>query len=123
MDLKYGISESFTLDMMLIPDFGQIQSDDQQLNLSPYEFYYSEKRQFFTEGTELFDRAEIFYSRRIGASPKFSYKAYDELAENEIVDYSPSETQLLNATKVSGRTTRGWGLGFLNAMSLNPTLS
>ncbi len=118
MDLKYGISESFTLDMMLIPDFGQIQSDDQQLNLSPYELYYSEKRQFFTEGTELFERAQIFYSRRIGTNPKFSYKAYDELAENEVVDYSPSETQLLNATKVSGRSSSGWGLGFLNAMSL-----
>ena len=124
MDLKYGISESFTLDMMLIPDFGQIQSDDQQLNLSPYELYYSEKRQFFTEGTELFDRAQIFYSRRIGASPKFSYKASEELSDHEVVDYNPSETQLLNATKVSGRTTGGWGLGLLNAMTLkaNATL-
>jgi hypothetical protein len=40
MDVKYGISESFTLDMMLIPDFGQIQSDDKKLNLTPYELYY-----------------------------------------------------------------------------------
>jgi len=118
MDLKYGISESFTLDMMLIPDFGQIQSDDQQLNLSPYELYYSERRQFFTEGTELFERGDIFYSRRIGTAPKFSYKAFDELSDHEIVDYNPTETQLLNATKVSGRTTKGWGLGMLNAMTL-----
>lgn len=118
MDLKYGISESFTLDMMLIPDFGQIQSDDQRLNLSPYELYYSEKRQFFTEGTELFDRASILYSRRIGSGPKFSYIAYDTLQENEVVDYNPTETQLLNATKISGRTPKGWGLGFLNAMTL-----
>lgn len=118
MDLKYGISESFTLDMMLIPDFGQIQSDDKQLNLSPYELYYAEKRQFFTEGTELFERGDIFYSRRIGTGPKFSHKAYDELTDHEIVDYNPSETQLLNATKVSGRTVKGWGLGMLNAMTL-----
>jgi hypothetical protein len=118
MDLKYGISEAFTLDMMLIPDFGQIQSDDKQLNLSPYELYYSEKRQFFTEGTELFDRANVFYSRRIGATPKYSYKAYSELKDNEVVHYNPTETQLLNATKVSGRTTKGWGLGMLNAMTL-----
>lgn len=124
MDLKYGINESFTLDMMLIPDFGQIQSDDQQLNLTPYELYYSEKRQFFTEGTELFNRGGIFYSRRIGSSPKFSCKAYNELSNNEIVDYNPTETQLVNATKVSGRTTKGWGLGMLNAMTLpsNATL-
>lgn len=122
LDLKYGINESFTLDMMLIPDFGQIQSDDKKLNLSPYELYYSEKRQFFTEGTELFQRGNIFYSRRIGAYPKFS--AYDALAGNEVVDYNPTETQLVNATKVSGRTTDGWGIGVLNTMSLqsNATL-
>jgi hypothetical protein len=118
MDLKYGINDAFTLDMMLIPDFGQIQSDDKQLNLSPYELFYSEKRQFFTEGTELFERGGIFYSRRIGASPKFADRASDALAENEKVDYNPTETQLLNATKVSGRTGKGWGLGMLNALSL-----
>jgi len=116
MDLKYGINESFTLDMMLIPDFGQIQSDDKKLNLSPYELYYSEKRQFFTEGTELFQRANIFYSRRIGAAPTLS--ASNSLTKDEIVDYNPSETQLVNATKISGRTTDGWGIGVLNAMSL-----
>jgi len=116
LDLKYGINESFTLDMMLIPDFGQIQSDDKKLNLSPYELYYSEKRQFFTEGTELFQRGSVFYSRRIGASPKFS--ADNDLQENEIIDFNPNETQLINATKISGRTTNGWGLGVLNAMTL-----
>jgi hypothetical protein len=118
MDLKYGLDESFTLDMMLVPDFGQIQSDDQELNLSPYELFYDEKRQFFTEGTELFGRAGIFYSRRIGAAPKFAYRAEDDLQNNEIVDYSPSETQLLNATKISGRSSGGWGLGVLNAMTM-----
>jgi hypothetical protein len=118
MDLKYGLSESFTLDMMLVPDFGQIQSDDKQLNLSPYELYYDEKRQFFTEGTELFQRGGIFYSRRIGGTPKFSGNAESSLNANEIIDYNPVETQLLNATKISGRTMKGWGLGWLNAMTL-----
>ncbi len=118
MDLKYGINESYTLDMMLVPDFGQIQSDDQELNLSPYEIFYDEKRQFFTEGTEMFGRAGIFYSRRIGASPKFAYKAENDLKANEVIDYNPSETQLLNATKISGRNSDGFGLGVLNAMTL-----
>ncbi len=118
LDLKYGISDAFTLDMMLVPDFGQIQSDDNQLNLSPYELYFSERRQFFTEGTELFERGEIFYSRRIGASPRFASRASDALGENEVIAYNPTETQLLNATKVSGRSTKGWGLGMLNAISL-----
>ncbi|MBN2612790.1 MAG: carbohydrate binding family 9 domain-containing protein [Bacteroidales bacterium] len=118
MDLKYGLSESFTLDVMLIPDFGQIQSDDKELNLTPYEIYYDERRQFFTEGTELFQRAGLFYSRRIGGQPKYSDKAEDDLKEHEAIDYNPAETQLLNATKVSGRSSGGWGMGFLNAMSL-----
>ncbi|MEI6753188.1 MAG: DUF5916 domain-containing protein [Paludibacter sp.] len=116
LDLKYGINDAFTLDMMLIPDFGQIQSDDKKLNLTPYETFYDEKRQFFTEGTELFQRGGVFYSRRIGSSPKFS--ADNSLKNNEIIDYNPTETQLVNATKVSGRTDKGWGIGMLNAMTL-----
>jgi hypothetical protein len=119
LDLKYGINESFTLDMMLVPDFGQIQSDDKELNLTPYELFYDEKRQFFTEGTEMFARAGVFYSRRIGAAPKFAYRAEDALETNEVVDYNPSETQLLNATKISGRSSAGWGVGVLNAMTLS----
>jgi hypothetical protein len=116
VDVKYGVNDAFTLDMMLIPDFGQVQSDDQQLNLSPYELYYDEKRQFFTEGTELFNRADIFYSRRIGAAPKFS--ADNSLLKNETVASTPLETKIVNATKFSGRTNKGWGLGILNAMTL-----
>ncbi len=118
MDLKYGLSNSHTLDLMLIPDFGQIQSDDHQLNLSPYELYYSEKRQFFIEGAELFNRVGIFYSRRIGRKPIFSDISDDQLRANEKITYNPSETQLVNATKISGRDKNGWGIGFLNAMSL-----
>jgi hypothetical protein len=117
LDIKYGLSESHTLDMMLIPDFGQIQSDDEELNLSPYEMYYSEKRQFFVEGVELFNRADIFYSRRIGSKPLFS-DISNKLNENETVDFNPNETQIINATKISGRDKNGWGLGFLNAMTL-----
>lgn len=118
LDLKYGINESYTLDMMVIPDFGQIQSDDKQLNLSPYETYYDEKRQFFNEGIELFQRADIFYSRRIGSKPKFADNADDALKEHETIKDLPSETRLANATKVSGRNDKGLAVGVLNAMSL-----
>ncbi len=119
MDLKYGINESFTLDMMLIPDFGQVESDDQVLNLSPYETYYNEKRPFFMEGTELFGRARIFYSRRIGATPQKYDEVYDDLYANEKVTTHPSELQLINATKISGKTKSGYSVGFLNALSGN----
>ena len=56
MDLKYGVNESFTLDMTLIPDFGQVTFDNQVLNLSPFEVQYDEKRPFFTEGTEVLEK-------------------------------------------------------------------
>ena len=69
MDVKYGINESFTLDMTLIPDFAQVQSDNLLLNLTPFEVKFDDYRPFFTEGTELFNKAGIFYSRRIGAAP------------------------------------------------------
>ncbi len=117
MDLKYGINESFTLDMMLIPDFGQVESDDQVLNLSPFETYYVEKRQFFTEGSELFNKAGIFYSRRIGTTPIDYTKPFSQLKDNEIVENNPSQTQILNATKITGRTNHGLGLGLLNAIT------
>lgn len=117
MDLKYGVNESFTIDMTLIPDFGQVQSDAKILNLSPYEVKYDEKRQFFTEGTELFRKADLFYSRRIGTRPSGYRKAYNETGENEIVWENPLETRLINATKFSGRTQSGLGIGIFNAMT------
>jgi len=67
MDLKYGINEAFTLDATVIPDFGQVRSDQNVLNLSPFEVRFNENRQFFTEGTELFNKGGLFYSRIKGA--------------------------------------------------------
>lgn len=117
LDLKYGINEAFTLDMVLIPDFGQVRSDDQILNLSPFEVQFSENRQFFTEGVSLFTKAGIFYSRRVGGTPVSYYDVEDDLGNNEVIDKNPQAVQLLNATKVSGRTEGGLGIGFFNAVS------
>ncbi|MFA8436136.1 MAG: DUF5916 domain-containing protein [Marinifilaceae bacterium] len=117
MDLKYGLNGSFTLDMMLIPDFGQVQSDDEVLNLSPFEVQFDEKRQFFTEGTELFNRGGIFYTRRIGGRPMDMYDVEDQLEENEEIVENPIESKIVNATKISGRTRKGLGIGVFNAMT------
>ena len=93
IDLKYGINESFTLDMTLIPDFGQVASDAMVLNLSPFEVKYEEKRQFFNEGTELFNKGgDMFYSRRL-------------------------QDNLLNASKITGRSKQGLGVAVLNAIT------
>ena len=94
LDVKYGINDAYTLDMTLIPDFGQVQSDDNVLNLSPFEIRFAERRPFFTEGLEIFDKGNIFYSRRVG--------------DNQ---------QLYNATKISGRGKKGLGVGLFNAVA------
>jgi hypothetical protein len=67
LDIKYGINDAFTLDAILIPDFGQTKYDDQILNLGPFEQQFNENRPF-TEGTDLF-KGDLVYSRRIGGRP------------------------------------------------------
>lgn len=117
MDVKYGISAAFTLDMTLIPDFGQVQSDNQVLNLSPFEVKFNENRTFFIEGTELFSKGNLFYSRRIGGQPLHYWDVQDNLASNEHIVSNPAAPKLINATKISGRTAIGLGIGVLNAVS------
>ena len=113
LDIKYGINDAFTLDAILIPDFGQARFDDQILNLGPFEQQFNENRAFFTEGTDLFSKGNLFYSRRIGGAPTGSLT----LNTNEIILENPSTVSLINALKVSGRTKNGLGIGVLNAVT------
>ncbi len=117
LDVKWGLSESFTLDATLVPNFGEAQSDNIVRNLSPFEVPYEERRQFFTEGTELFGKGGLLYSRRIGGTPRGFYDAADNVGEHEILKQNPSQAQLYNATKLSGRTKSKLGIGVLNAVS------
>jgi hypothetical protein len=119
MDVKYGVSDAFTLDMTLIPDFSQVQSDNQVLNLSPFEVQFQERRPFFTEGTELFNKGGLFYSRRVGGLPIGYYNVSSQLKDGEVILKNPSQTRLLNATKLSGRTNKKLGIGIFNAVSAN----
>ena len=115
MDIKYGLNDAFTLDMTLVPDFTQVRSDNQVLNLSPFEIQFDENRQFFTEGTELFSKGGLFYSRRIGGTPLKHYDIdIDEDVDSMISN--PSTSRLLNATKISGRNKKKLGIGFFNAI-------
>lgn len=117
MDVKYGINQAFTLDMTLVPDFGQVQSDNQILNLTPFEVQFNENRTFFTEGTELFGKGNLFYSRRIGGTPMHLGKVNGQLQTGETVGKNPVETRLINASKISGRTSKGLGIGIFNAVT------
>jgi hypothetical protein len=117
LDVKYGINQAFTLDATLIPDFGQVQSDNNVLNLTPFEVKFNENRTFFTEGTELFSKGDLFYSRRIGGQPIRLYEVYGMAGANETVIKNPTESKLVNASKISGRTQKGLGIGILNALT------
>ncbi|MBO9681873.1 MAG: carbohydrate binding family 9 domain-containing protein [Flavisolibacter sp.] len=118
MDVKYGISDAFTLDMTLIPDFGQVQSDNRVLNLTPFEIRYQENRPFFTEGTELFSKGNLFYPRRVGKSLPLHYGDVQDLKNSGYtIKENPQESKLINATKISGRTKKGLGVGVFNAIT------
>lgn len=119
MDLKYGLNESFTLDATLVPDFGQVISDNVVNNLTPYEVQFQENRQFFTEGTEIFNKAKLFYSRRVGSLPGgyYSVLGMAEADPNLEIIKNPGTTQLYNAVKFSGRTKNKLGIGIFNAVT------
>ena len=116
MDVKYGVNEAFTLDVTLLPDFGQVIFDQQVLNISPFEIRFNENRQFFTEGTELFNKSGLFYSRRIGVqTPSKVYQS--QLNDNEELTEIPTSVPLINASKISGRLNNGLGIGVFNGIT------
>jgi hypothetical protein len=112
MDVKYGITDNFTLDATLVPDFSQAAFDNVELNLGPFEQTFAEQRQFFTEGVDLFSKGDLFFSRRVGGAPSGQL----ELEDNESANI-PSEVKVLNALKISGRSKKGLGLGIFNAIT------
>lgn len=120
-DVRYGLPYGLTLTATINPDFGQVEVDPAVVNLSAFETFFSERRPFFLEGNEIFsfgrtvtyndnDPPQPFYSRRIGRAPRGSVRA----ADARFVD-DPSQTDIIGAVKVSGKTPGGWSLGMLGA--------
>jgi len=96
-DIKMGLGPNLTLDATINPDFGQVEADPAEVNLSAYETYFEERRPFFTEGSQLFDfnGPTFFYSRRIGRQPWGN-------SAGDFVD-GPDNTTILGASKITGR--------------------
>jgi hypothetical protein len=108
-DFRMGLGSAFTLDATINPDFGQVEADPAEVNLSQFETFFSERRPFFVEGTSLLGSRGLFYSRRIGAPPPGRPNApYFERIEN---------TTILGATKITGRTRRGLSVATLAAVT------
>ncbi len=110
-DVKMGLATNLTLDATFNPDFGQVEADPAEVNLSAFETFFDERRPFFNEGSSLLEGngPSYYYSRRIGAGPH----AY---GSGDIVD-QPNNSTILGAAKVSGRLQSGTSVGYLAALT------
>ena len=108
-DVKMGLGPNLTLEMTINPDFGQVEADPAEVNLSAYETFFDERRPFFLEGSQLFGGRGFYYSRRIGATPPGSADAdYEERIDN---------TTILGAAKLTGRLQSGLSIAALTAIT------
>lgn len=106
LDVKMGLGSNLTLDATFNPDFGQVEADPAEVNLSAFETFFSERRPFFSEGSDLLGSSH-FYSRRIGRAPRGS-------VSGDFVD-RPDNTTILGAAKLSGRLSSGFSVAALGA--------
>jgi len=123
LDAKIGLTNYLTMDLTINPDFGQVEADPSEVNLTTYETFFEEKRPFFIEGKNILSYGlsfgdgdlaanNLFYSRRIGRRPHYS----PELVDNEYADV-PEFTSIIGAAKITGKTKNGWSVGVLESVT------
>ena len=126
MDLKYQVTSNLTLSATANPDFGQAEVDPAVVNLSAFETFFPEKREFFIEGRDKLGFGSLWcftcsntsslsmlHTRRIGRTPQALGLAF---GAGDYVD-APDATTILGAAKLTGRTEAGWNVGVLNAVT------
>lgn len=123
LDGKIAVTNDLTLNFTVNPDFGQVEADPSEVNLTAFETFFQEKRPFFIEGNNIYNYSlttgdsqlsqdNLFYSRRIGRRPHHE----PELLDGEYADL-PEFTHILGAFKLSGKTRNGWSVGVLESMT------
>ncbi len=119
LDAKIGITNNFTVDLTVNPDFGQVEADPSEVNLTAFETFFEEQRPFFIEGKNIFDfdlavhsMDNLFYSRRIGRRPHH----YPDLDDGEYASM-PEFTKILGAAKVTGKTKNGLSVGIMESIT------
>ena len=123
VDAKIGVTNNLTLDLTVNPDFGQVEADPSEVNLTAYETFFEEKRPFFVEGKSITDfnvgmgdggigNDNLFYSRRIGRRPQCN----TSLSNNQFSDI-PRATTILTAAKLTGKTKNGLSVGFIETVT------
>jgi len=120
LDIQYRINTNSKLTFALNPDFGQVESDPADVNLTAYETYFSEKRPFFMADIDIFETPiEIFYSRRIGEKAwgqgMTIYESTDR-QDNDTLYYDVPEI-IKSAGKLTGKTQSGLSYGLLGAVA------
>ncbi len=106
MDAKVAVTSSLNLDLTVNPDFSQVEVDRQVTNLSRFELFFPERRQFFIENSDLFSSAGFsrirpFFSRRIGI-------AQDPATGQNV------ENRILYGARLSGKLDKDWRIGLMN---------
>ncbi len=125
LDGKIAVTNDLTLNFTINPDFGQVEADPSEVNLTAFESYFKERRPFFVQennifnfpleaGDDGFSRENLFYSRRIGRKPH----NYPTLSTGEYAKV-PEATRILGAFKLSGKTSSGWSIGVLESLTNN----
>ncbi|HPF52712.1 MAG TPA: DUF5916 domain-containing protein [Draconibacterium sp.] len=123
LDAKIGLTNNLTMDLTVNPDFGQVDADPSEVNLTTNETFFQEKRPFFIEGQNILSYSlsfgdgnqatnNLFYSRRIGRHPHY----YPDLEDDEYID-QPAFTKILGAAKITGKTPDGWSIGVLESVT------
>ncbi|HET6763840.1 MAG TPA: DUF5916 domain-containing protein [Longimicrobiaceae bacterium] len=117
LDVRYGLTPSLTLTATVNPDFGQVEADPSVVNLTAFETSFPEQRPLFVQDARIFQfklggsAGQLLYTRRIGAQPRGSVPGDAEFAD------VPERTTILGAVKLSGKTSSGWSIGVLDALT------
>jgi hypothetical protein len=123
IDAKIGVTNNMTMDLTINPDFGQVEADPSEVNLTAYETFFREKRPFFIEGNNITNfnmgvgdgdvgNDNLFYSRRIGRRPQREPDLDDDMYSDV-----PTFTTILGAAKLTGKTSNGLSVGFIEAVT------
>ncbi len=120
IDGKIAVTNDLTLNFTINPDFGQVEADPSEVNLSAFESFFEERRPFFVEGSNIFNfpligsnsTTNLFYSRRVGRRPQY----FPDLNDDEYIEMHPF-TRILGAFKLSGKTRNGWSIGVMESVT------
>ena len=91
VDIYYGLKSNLTLNLTYNTDFAQVEADNAQINLTRFNLFYPEKREFFLTRSKLFSfgnpkQTEIFFSRQIGLNQDVSggTRVYGQIGKTSI---------------------------------------